>query len=164
MSKRRQRRIGLIHPRLAMTIALLPASAGLMGVWALLTVEHLADDFPALFFGVLFAVPTLTFYWGSVLIWSPSIYWTPDKRNVVAISSMALVVALILAAATVGDANGPQSFILPCLVAGVGSGVAVGVTFTKLYTAPRAPQPDPIPCPACGANLRGQREIGRAHV
>lgn len=156
-SKRRQRHIGLLHPRLALTIALLPISAGLMAAWGAMAAETLGPRVAAFFFGVLFAIPTLTFYWGSLLIWWPTVYWTPEKRSMVGFWSGGLIFGLFVAALVVGEAEEPASIALLCLISGVGSGVAMGLTFAKLYAEPRAPEPEPIPCPACGANLRGQR-------
>jgi hypothetical protein len=158
MSQRHPQRIGLIHPRLAMTIALLPICVGLGVAWAGIAAEWLIDDDMHFFFAVLFSVPALVFYWGSLLIWWPTVDWTPGKFQAVLIASLILIVGLAIGVVAIGDASGPESIAILCLVSGIGSGVAMGVTHSILWTGPTRLTPRPIPCPQCGADLRGQRD------
>lgn len=158
MSQSHRQRIGLIHPRLAMTIALLPVSGSLGVIWATLAAQWLIDDSVHLFFGVLFGLPALVFYWGSLLIWWPTIHWTAGKFLAVVIGSLILIAGLAIGIIAIGEAEGPESVALLCLVAGVGSGVAMGVTHSILWTEPAALTPGSIPCPHCRADLRGQRD------
>ncbi len=154
----RRRQIGLLHPRLVATIALLPLTGGVLIIEAFIC-DWLRIDPDRPLTVLIFMTPMVCFNAGLLLIWWRTIKWTASRRLKVAAILLGLLALYTPAAAYLLMANDDDVGILLCLsVSFTGGAVAMVLISAVCWTPPGNPiTPRPVPCPQCGHDLRGQR-------
>jgi hypothetical protein len=150
---RTYRQVALLHPRLVLTLALMPFTIGAVAVWMLFATTVMDEDHPLVIAGV-FSMPLLVFYGGALLVWRKTIRWNVYRRQFPLGWFVTLGGAILLTAPLVVDASGPGGLLPIVLLSTIGVGVAFATTFHACWTPP-APRPaKPLPCPNCQHDLR----------
>lgn len=159
-----------IRPRMVATLMLIPLSVAAL----ILTYTALAfvDDWglPWLVGVVLaFFTPVAVFHFGGLIIWWPTVAWTAKKRRAVYAISLGLigVIAGLMVAAlfltSSGDPYGLVAMLMGILLVPlifVLGAVATFLTSLVCYErrAAAGEEDQPVVCPKCQYDLRGQRE------
>lgn len=157
------RTVEILHPRIGATFLLIPLAIAIeMTLYVVmgLLMSTMRSTSPvltiALIIGLIF-LPALMTYFGTLIIWSPVVRWTPSRR----IRTLAISVLFVLALATLGVLlfiwqSSPLSYTAPGLALLLAC-IAVVVLNLLWYTPPQARgDADGVICPTCGYDLRGQ--------
>jgi len=162
----RHSRIRSPHPRVAATFALIPLILGLeipiiaLGDFLERWLRNVFGGDPIA--NVLASTPVMLFpgvmlCLGCLVIWWPTVNWTPKRRLGLLGISLAFLLVLLLAA-TVPQllrwrTDSAVLTLLSCSM--IASGLALGA---MAWICHDPAEPAKVACPSCGYDLRGQQE------
>ncbi len=163
MNQTKQTRSGPLHPRLAISFLLLPLSLGVIGMlWAAAT--YLVSDLRLPAATVVFCaaavlaalLPPGIAYVGGVLLWAPTVRWTRRRRPSMRLLHLAAAVTMAAGLGVTILSSVFWLFLVLFASSLILAGIALIVMNRICYDPPDVG--DEMPCPACGYDLRGQRE------
>jgi len=149
--------IGPLHPRLALTLALVPLSLGgllLSFPLAILATEGLL--IPAeVVFPLALLTPLAVFYFGSLWIWWSTVRWTARKRVLVLLVTLGLTVVVTIGLHIVWAVDEDAGFMVLMGAITIGGGLALIIINRICWTPPdSAGAMLRVPCPICGHDMR----------